>query len=221
ASALDAARRAATDSACAQLLAAWHAALHDLAVPLHPAGPRQAATALARSSGVSPPTIQTIQARLTDALTTAGFPVHADPEAARGVAIRAGRTVGPIVATLLAAWQEQPPSDRTAEAMATALDAARRAATDSASAQLFAAWHAALHDLAVPLHPAGPRQAATALARSSSVSCQTILTIQARLTDALTAAGIAVHADPEAARSTRQKAAHARRNRASRPAPSS
>ncbi|MBI4236836.1 MAG: hypothetical protein HY696_00285, partial [Deltaproteobacteria bacterium] len=98
------------------LVAAELACLHNLAVPLSPAGPRQAARALARSSGVSPPTIQTIQARLTDALTAAGIAVHADPAAAQGVASRAGHTVGPIVATLLTTWQEQPPSDRTAEA---------------------------------------------------------------------------------------------------------
>ncbi|MBI4366138.1 MAG: hypothetical protein HY543_04885, partial [Deltaproteobacteria bacterium] len=120
----------------------------------------------------------------------------------RGVRGRAaaGRLWAPIVAQLWA----------TARAQAGPLDLpaviaqleARLLHFPKAGRPLIAAELASLHNLAVPLNPDGKRQSAKALARACGVSCPTIWKIQARLSAALAAAGIAIHADPEAARGT-------------------
>ncbi|MBI4367390.1 MAG: hypothetical protein HY543_11275, partial [Deltaproteobacteria bacterium] len=199
----------------AQFLAACSAALKTLAVPINPDGPRQSAQALARQCGVSAPTIRKIQARLTAALAAAGIAVHVDPEAARGTAVRAGQTAGARIAAMLGAWQAGP--GPAAQALVNMLDSARADAVDAPVAQSFDAWRNALQNLAVPLNPDGKRQSAHALACACGVSAPTIRHIQARLSAALEAAGIAVHADPEAARNAAVKAARARRHNPSNP----
>lgn len=218
ATALATARTATDDASVATLFSTCNAALHNLAVPLAPHGPRQSIMALARTTRVGRGTIQTLQARLTAVLTVAQIPVHADPMSARVTATRAGKTAHGRIDAILAAWQALAPPDRTAQALATAFATAQTTTDDADCVTFLAAWHTALHNLAAPLSLQAPRKSRAALAHTTGVSCPTIQKIQARLTAALVAAHIPIHADPEAAHGIAiragKKAARARRTAA-------